>query len=94
MDGARVTLLVVALHLLGGAALGALYFGSLWWNARLFERAGRLRTLLGSMAMRIVLLGGVLAAVSLEGAAPLLATAFGVLLARAGVLRRVRMAIP
>jgi F1F0 ATPase subunit 2 len=89
-----VTVLILVLHLGGGAAIGALYFGSLWWNARLFEQAGRLRTLLASMAARFALLGGVLLAASLEGAMPLLATALGVLLARAAVLRRVRMAVP
>lgn len=83
--------LILALHLASGAAIGALYFGSLWWNTRLFERAGRLRTLLASMAARFTLLGGVLVAVSLEGAMPLLATTLGVLLARAAVLRRMRM---
>ena len=89
-----MTVLILALHLAGGAAIGALYFGSLWWNAQLFERAGRLRTLLASMAARFALLGGVLFAASLEGAMPLLATALGVLLARTAVLRRVRMAAP
>lgn len=82
----------LALHLAGGAAIGTLYFGSLWWNARLFERAGRVRTLLGSMIARFVVLGGVLTAASLEGAMPLMATALGVLLARAAVLHRVRAA--
>ncbi len=85
-----MTALILALHLVGGAATGVLYFGSLWWNARLFERAGRVRTLLAGMAARFVLLGGVLTAASFEGATPLLVTAFGVLLARTVVLRRVR----
>jgi F1F0 ATPase subunit 2 len=71
--------------------MGALYFGSLWWNAQMFEQAGRLRTLLATMAARFALLRVALIAVSLEGAMPLLATALGVLLARAAVLRRVRM---
>jgi F1F0 ATPase subunit 2 len=84
----------LALHLAGGAALGALYFGSLWWSTRLFERAGRLRTLLAGMAARFVVLGAALAAASIEGTLPLLATALGVLLARAAVLRRVRPAAP
>jgi F1F0 ATPase subunit 2 len=84
----------LALHLAGGAAIGALHFGSLWWNARLFERAGRVRTLLAAMVVRFTLLGGVLTAVSFEGAMPLLATALGVLLARSVALRRVRVAAP
>ena len=87
-----MTALILALHLAGGAVIGGLYFGSLWWNAQVFERAGRVRTLLASMAARFALLGGILAAASFEGAMPLLLTALGVLLARAAVLRRVRMA--
>ena len=86
--------IILALHLAGGAGVGALYFTSLWWNARLFERAGRLRTLLASMAVRFVVLGGVLTAASFEGAMPLLVTALGVLLARAAVLRHFRVAAP
>ena len=85
-----MTALILALHLAGGAAAGGLYFGGLWWNARLFERAGRVRTLLAGMAARFILLGGVLTAASFEGAVPLLATALGVLLARTAVLHRVR----
>ena len=85
-----MTALIVALHLAGGAATGGLYFGSLWWNARMFERAGRVRMLLAGMAARFALLGGVLTAASFEGAAPLIATALGMLLARSAVLRRVR----
>ena len=91
MDGQSVTVLILALYLGGGASAGGLYFANLWWTARLFERAGRVGTLLASMAARFALLGGVLTAASFQGAMPLLATALGVLLARAVVLRRVRM---
>jgi F1F0 ATPase subunit 2 len=94
MDGQRMTALGLALHFMGGAAIGGLYFGSLWWASRVFEHAGRVRTLLAGMAARFALLGGILTAVSLEGAMPLLATALGVLLARMVVLRRVRMVAP
>jgi F1F0 ATPase subunit 2 len=95
MDGQRVTVhlgISLACHLLGGMILGALYFSSLWWNTRLFERAGQISLLVGSMAARFLLLGGVLTAASLEGAMPLLATALGLLLARTAVLRRTRTA--
>lgn len=88
-DGIRL-----ALHVAGGAGIGAVYFASLWWNAQLLERAGRWRTLIASMALRFVLLAGALTAASFEGAMPLLATALGVLLARAAVLRRIRVAAP
>ena len=81
----------LALHLVGGVAVGGLYFGSLWWHAQLFEGAGRVRMLLAGMAVRFAVLGGVLTAASFEGAMPLLVTALGVLVARALVLRRARL---
>ncbi len=84
--------LVLVLYLAGGAAIGTLYFSSLWWNARAFERAGHVGTLVASIAARFVLLAGALTAASFEGAAPLLTTALGVVLARAVMLRRFRMA--
>lgn len=92
VDGQRVTVLMLTLHVTGGLAVGALYFMTLWWNAALFGAAGRVRTLIASIAARFVLLGGVLTAVSFEGAMPLLATATGILIARTIVLRRVRVA--
>ncbi len=82
----------VAAHLAAGIGLGVLYFGSLWWSARLFAHAGRLRTTFALMAARFALLGGALALVSLEGALPLLMTALGILVARFAVMRRVRQA--
>ena len=91
-----MTALIAALHLAGGMGLGALYFGSLWWHARQFGqgelgRGGGIGALLAGSAARFALLGGALWAASLEGAMPLLATALGVLLARAAVMRRVRV---
>ncbi len=90
----QLTALTLALHLIGGTVIGGLYFGSLWWQAQRFERAGRLRTLLASIVLRFALLAGILTAASFEGALPLLATALGVLLARFAALRRVAMATP
>lgn len=89
-----MTALILGLHLVGGIAVGSLYFGSLWWNAQLFDRAGRVRMLLAGMAVRFTVLGGVLTAASFEGAMPLLTTALGVLVARALVVRRVRLVTP
>ncbi len=85
---------MLALLLVGGIAVGTLYFTSLRWNAGRFGRAGSVRTLIASMAARFVLLGAVLTAASFEGAMPLLATAAGVLVARAAVLGRKRVAAP
>lgn len=80
----------LAAHLAGGIALGVLYFGSLWWNTRMLAGSGRLRNAMAFTLARFTLLGGILVLVSLEGAVPLLMTALGVLVARSGVLRRIR----
>jgi F1F0 ATPase subunit 2 len=94
MDGQRMNFSFVLLHLMAGIATGTLYFASLWWSAALLEQAGRMRLLIAAMVARFLLLGGVLTAVSFEGAMPLLATAGGVLIARAVVMRRARMSAP
>ena len=86
----NVTMIDLGVHLAAGIGLGVLYFGSLWWNARLFAHGGRLRATFGLMAARFALLGGALMLVSLEGAGPLLITALGILVARFAVMRRVQ----
>ncbi len=80
----------LAAHLAGGLGLGVLYFGSLWWNARMLAGSGRLGTVMAFTVARFTLLGGILTLVSLEGAMPLLMTMLGVLVARSAVLRRAR----
>jgi F1F0 ATPase subunit 2 len=87
-------ILVLAAHLAAGIGLGILYFRGLWWNARRLAQGGRMATTIAVMIGRFVLLGAVLTLASLEGALPLLVTALGVLLARAGVMRRIRRAAP
>ena len=86
--------LALAAHLVAGLGLGALHFGGLWWNVRLFARGGRASTTILLMIGRFILLGGVLVLASLEGALPLLLTALGILAARFVVLRSVREAAP
>lgn len=90
----NVTMIDLGAHLAAGIGLGVLYFGSLWWSARRFADAGRLRATVALMAGRFALLGGALMLVSLEGAGPLLMTALGILVARFAVMRRVRQAAP
>lgn len=85
---------LLLLHLAGGIVAGTLYFASLWWNAGLFGQGGRVRVLIAAVAVRFLLLGLVLTAASFEGAMPLLVTAAGVLVARAVVIRRARIATP
>jgi F1F0 ATPase subunit 2 len=81
-------------HLAAGIVLGVFYFQSLWWNARLFALGGRAAMTVAVMIGRFALLGGLLTLASLEGALPLLAMAFGVLIARCAVMRRVQKAAP
>lgn len=84
----------VVLHLAAGGAVGAVYFRAVWWNVRQFVHGRRLGVVLALALGRLALLGGVLAAAALEGAAPLLAMAGGILIARAVVMRRLRGRTP
>ena len=80
-------------YLAAGLCLGLLYFGGLWWNAHLMARPGSMRMALSVMAARFAMLGGALAMASWQGARPLLAMAFGIMVARFLVMRRVRETI-
>ena len=83
----------LAAHLIAGSLLGLVHFRGLWWNARLFTAGGRATTAILLMVGRIALLGGLLTLASLEGAAPLLVTALGVLIARAVIVRRLSLPV-
>ena len=75
-----------------GAILGAAHLASLWWSVVLLRDG---RPILGVLvqALRFVALALALAFIARYGAPPLLAAAFGVLAARALLLRRLeRMA--
>jgi F1F0 ATPase subunit 2 len=87
-------LLDLAIHLAAGIALGVLYFRGLWWNVMRLTGDGRVTTTVALMISRFVLLGGLLALASLEGALPLLMMALGVLIGRAIVMRNTREAAP
>ncbi len=77
----------VILGFAAGAILGAAHLGSLWWSVVLVRDG---RPVLGVIlqALRFVALAVPLAVIARHGAAPLLAAAFGVLAARAVLLRR------
>ena len=82
--------LSLMLHLAIGIGGGALYFRSLWWNARrLTGNAGLVSTMLLSLG-RLLLMGAALLLIVREGAPTLLATAVGIMIARPIVTRRVR----
>jgi F1F0 ATPase subunit 2 len=87
-------LLALAIHLAAGIALGVLYFRGLWWDVRRLTGDGRVITTIALMIGRYVLLGGLLALASLEGALPLLMMALGVLIGRSVVMRNTREATP
>jgi F1F0 ATPase subunit 2 len=106
MDGERMTslslsnlpswatFLSLAAHLAAGVIVGALYFRSLWWNARRFTAGDRTATTIAVMIGRFVVLGVVLTLASLEGALPLLLMALGVVIARFIVIRQIREITP
>jgi len=75
------------LGLAAGAILGAAHLASLWWSVTLMRDG---RPILGVVvqALRFVALAAALALIARHGAAPLIAAAFGVLAARAVLLRR------
>jgi len=81
-------ILSLTAHLVAGIGLGVVYFDAVWRSARLFALGGNVRTTVALIIGRLVLLGGLLFLASLEGAAPLLAMALGVLIARPMVMRR------
>jgi F1F0 ATPase subunit 2 len=91
VDTKRVNMFVLGAHFAAGIALGALYFGGLWWNTRLFTEGGRLRTMILLMIGRFLLLGAVLTLASLEGAMPLLLMALGIFISRFVITSRIRV---
>ncbi len=80
--------------LIVGVAAGAGYFASIWWSARQFADGRSISLTLAFALLRLLLLGGLLTLASLQGAGPLLATALGVVVARFGVMRRLRAVAP
>lgn len=87
-------LLGLAGHLAAGIGVGIFYFQAVWWNAHFLALGGRATIAIALVIGRFVLLGGLLALASLEGALPLLMMALGILVARSAVLHRAREAVP
>jgi len=86
--------LTLALYGTAGIVAGTLYFVCVWWNARLLAtRGGNWITILALLG-RILVLGCVLTLAARQGAAPLLAMAFGVFIARFAVMRGLRATAP
>ena len=83
-----MTLALIA-SVVAGALLGAAHLGSLWFSVVLM-RDGRPALGMAVQALRFAALAVALALVAREGAGPLLATAFGLLAARALFMRRYR----
>jgi F1F0 ATPase subunit 2 len=91
---AWTVLLSLAAHLAAGIALGLLHFRTLWWSTRRLAQGGRAGTTVAMMIARFVLLTGLLALASLEGALPLLTMSLGVVGARSLVMRQAGMGKP
>ncbi len=87
-------LLMLGTNLVVGIVAGALYFGCVWWNARLFANGGRVTTTVLMMLGRLALMGGLLFMAVRQGAIPLLLMALGVLLGRFAVMRGSRASLP
>ncbi len=81
-------LLVVALAFALGAGAGGAFYAALWWNTRLFLSPRHPAWAFGLQLLRLAGLGGVLALIAMQGSLALLASALGVLAARAVTLRR------
>lgn len=77
------------LGLLVGLVVGAVHFGSLWWNTQIFARSGSLVMAFTIQFGRFGLLAAVFVLLSRLGALPLLAGALGLLVARQAVIKRV-----
>jgi hypothetical protein len=73
-----------------GGIGGALYFLAVWRSTKALAGGARLSKALVPMLARFLLMGLLLGLAARQGAAPLLATAAGVLLGRALVLRRAK----
>jgi hypothetical protein len=84
----------LAAHLVAGLGLGFVYFNAVWRSARLYAEGGRPAAAIALAVGRFLVLGGLLALASLEGAWPLLAVAGGVLLGRPLAMRRCLEAAP
>ncbi len=77
-----------AIGFAAGFAVGLVHFGSLWWNAQMFARGGRLAIAFALQIGRFALLVAVCIGLARLGALPLLSGALGLLLARGILLRR------
>jgi F1F0 ATPase subunit 2 len=78
-----------SIGLAAGFAVGLVHFGSLWLNARMFTRSGRLPAAFALQLGRFVILIAVCVGLTQLGALSLLLGAAGLLLARGVILRRV-----
>ncbi|WP_436644285.1 ATP synthase subunit I [Microbaculum sp. FT89] len=89
MSASTVSLISqLGLGLLVGLVVGAVHFGSLWWNTQIFARSGSMVMALAIQFGRFGLLAAVFIFLSRFGALPLLAGALGLLVARQVVIRR------
>ena len=94
MSGLAMSGLAGAGFLLVGGLAGGLHFSLLARNTQMYLRPRGIGRAIALQAVRLVLLGAVLAVLARQGALPLLLGALGVLLARRIVLRRLAGGAP
>ncbi len=82
------TLVSLAAHAAAGALLGLAYFALLRAGTRRLARGDGVAQVLGLAALRLALVVAGLALATRAGALPLVATALGLLIGRAAVMRR------
>ncbi len=71
-----------------GAVTGLGYFGSLWWNTRLYVSGGSALMALLLQIGRFIVLFAVFVMLARFGAVPLLSASLGLFLARSLLIRR------
>jgi len=79
---------LIAMHLAAGVVLGIVFFRALWWQTRLLAQGAAVSKIVMVMASRLLLLAGLLALASMEGATMLISMAIGVILGRQLAIRR------
>jgi F1F0 ATPase subunit 2 len=82
-----MTLLAVVSSFLAGLIVGAVHYGGLWWNVRLFAAGGSVLKALAVQVVRLALIAAALIALVSFGAMPLLVATLGVISARIVAVR-------
>ena len=81
--------LALSAYVAAGAVGSGLFFGGLWWSARILVAGNGAQAAVALTLGRFLLIGGLLTIAAFEGAAPLLAASIGIFIGRRHVLRSI-----